>query len=140
MCLVGSTGFLITLKGYYQSAQLKNSFKVTRGLFPLGIFVWGDALTIGPYWILVALLSGILQDVHLFYALISLFWFVRAQGEVQYWIAEQFTSKHRNKPKDLWGHQFFEGEAIYFGYQTFWQVVMMLSGIATLAYVKLWLF
>lgn len=138
--VLGLTAILVTAKGYYQSTQKKNSFGETKWLFPLGIFVWGDAVTIGPFWIVVAVLSGFINNPHFTYSLISFFWFVRALGEVQYWIAEQFASKHRNKPKDLLGHQFFSGDAIWFGYQTFWQMVMIFSGIATAAFVKLWLF
>ena len=131
---------LVAIKGYYQSAIKKSSFGLTKELFVLGIFVWGDALTIAPFWALVGLIGYFSQEVYLFFTLISLFWTVRASGEVQYWIAEQFAEKHHNKPEDLLGHRLFSGTAVWFGYQTFWQCVMVFSGIATLYCAKTWLF
>ena len=131
---------LIAIKGYYQSAILKNSSALTKGLFTVGIFVWGDAITIAPFWILVGLIGYFTQDVYLFFTLVSLFWVVRAYGEVQYWIAEQFSAKKRNNPKNLWGNELFNNDYIYFGYQTFWQIIMVFSSAITLYFGKAWLF
>lgn len=130
---------LATYLGYLNSAQRKNSFGLTPYLTPLGIFVWGDAITIGPFWLGVVALAYITQNPHLLYLCISLFWLVRAHGEVQYWLNEQFTTKHRNTPKSLFLHTLFEEDAVWFGYQTFWQCVMVFAGVAALAFAKMWL-
>lgn len=140
LLLLGATAALTTVLGYIQSSKKQNSFGVTPWLYPFGIFVWGDAIVFGPFWVIVAFLGLLLQNVYFVYAIVAFFWFVRAHGEVMYWMHEQFATKHRNKPKDLLGHQLFSGDAVWFGYQTFWQCVMVFSGIASLVYLKLWLF
>ena len=114
---------LVGLWGWYQNRR--NPFGLARGLTPLGAFVWGDGLIIGIFWIMACGVMLILNRADLFGLVWLIFWWVRAMGEVGYWLNEQFISKHRNKPKDLWGHELLPGEAIYFGYQLFWQMVMV---------------
>lgn len=130
---------IATYFGLRNSAQKKNSFGLTPLLSPLGIFVWGDAITIGPFWLGVAALAYITQEPHLLYLCISLFWLVRAHGEVQYWLHEQFVSKHRNAPSSLLFNSLFQDQAVWFGYQTFWQCVMVFAGVASVAFAKMWL-
>jgi hypothetical protein len=100
-------------------------FRPTPILFPLGIFVWGDALIIGGFWLLTGTMMLVFGKTNWFPIVLFTFWWVRAMGEVVYWLNEQFATKHRNVPNKLWGHTLFPGEAIYFGYQLFWQMVMV---------------
>ena len=93
------TTLVISIKGFYQSAQEKNALGDTPALFWLGIFVWGDATVVGPFWTLAALSSLLLQDWVLFLLLVSTFWLVRSGGEILYWFLQQFSTIERNPPK-----------------------------------------
>lgn len=112
-----------------------NAFQETRYLGWIGIFVVGDALVIIPFWILLSLICLYLHSWHYFFLGVSLFWVVRAHGEVQYWIHEQFASTHRNDPKNLFGYGLVKSDAIWFLYQIFWQCVTVLALLTSLALV-----
>lgn len=132
--------FLITLLiyagvgtwiGLDNSWRKKNPIGISKWFQPLGAFVWADLIILGPFWIMVSLLLLWTKDINLATIIFLIFWLVRAYGEVQYWIAEQFGSNKRNKPQDLWGNHFFGGgESVYFGYQVFWQMVMIVCAVA----------
>ena len=49
---ISLAAFFISIKGLYQSAVEKNALGDTIPLFWLGIFVWGDATVVGPFWLL----------------------------------------------------------------------------------------
>lgn len=107
----------------------KEPFGLARVFPPLGIFVWGDALVVGSFWVVA---SGVLlwfgkSERLMLVGLV--FWWVRALGEMVYWLNEQFARTHRNKPEDLPGHEWLPGEAVYFGYQVFWQMVLVVCSL-----------
>lgn len=108
-----------------------DAFKETRYLGWMGIFVVGDALVIGPFWIVLSLIAIYLQSWHWFLLGVSLFWVVRGFGETMYWIQEQFATNHRNDPKNLFGYGLVKSDAIWFLYQIFWQCVTVLALMAT---------
>jgi hypothetical protein len=113
-----------------------NPFKSTPWLFPLGIFVWGDVPIIIGFWMLAMGMMWMGGKSNLFPLVVLVFWWVRALGEIIYWIHEQFAVKHRNDPDKLWGHQWMPGEAIYFGYQLFWQMVMVACMVGIILILK----
>lgn len=117
----------------------KNAFGLTRWGLPLGIFVWGDAAVLGPFWMLCAAGALILQDWALFWLVVSLFWVVRSLGEVMYWMAEQFSTKQRNPPETLLFHTVFHDDSIWFAHQVFWQCALVLSTVATIASAAIWI-
>lgn len=79
---------------YFAIRQSKagNFYTDTPLLTLLGIFVWGDALVIAPFWALTALVGlwatplQILRFILLFYA-------IRAAYEVIYWINHQVVHR-----------------------------------------------
>jgi len=126
-------------QAFFEIKIKKNPFGITKHLTLLGIFVWGDAIVLGPFWFGVSTLILFLQDWNLFLLIVSLFWVVRSLGEVIYWIAEQFADKHRNPPATLLFYPLLKTDAIWFMYQLFWQCVLVISLIASLYFARAWL-
>lgn len=133
-------GLLLAVVGWRYTYYRHQPFTVTPWFFPTGIFVWGDAVIIGIFWSLLGICAYLLGDWSFVGLGISLFWLVRAWGEVQYWLHEQFATKHRNPPHTLHFHRFFPDESIWFVYQVFWQCVMVAALLAACWFGKQWLF
>jgi hypothetical protein len=86
----------VTWLSYVRSKQGK-FYSDTPWLLPMGIFVWGDGLVIGPFW---AVSSGVLMwlswlDV-VRYCLV--FYSVRSAYEVVYWLNHQAVGKTYRPP------------------------------------------
>lgn len=133
-------GAALVVAGWRHTYYQRQPFTVTPWLFPAGIFVWGDAPIIGIFWSFLGICSFLLGDWAFVGLGVSFFWLVRAWGEVQYWLHEQFTTHHRNPPHTLHFHRFFPDESIWFVYQVFWQCVMIAALLAACWFVKQWLF
>lgn len=131
--------FFVFIKGFYKSTAKKNVFGLTHPLFFLGMFVWGDAIILGLFWSLTALVCLLLQDWILFLLTTSVFWIVRSLGEILYWINQQFSQINRNLPKTLVGYRWFKNDAIWFIYQLVWQCVLVISIITTICLANLWI-
>lgn len=141
----GVFNFLIFLWGLYQCRIKANSYGVTWPLFPIGIFVWGDAVIFGLFWTGASLISLILNDWILFLLIVSVFWLVRSVGETIYWFNQQFTTVNRYPPEQLMGHQIFRGklleehDAIWFVNQIGMQCITVITIITTIYLTHLWL-
>ncbi len=59
-------------------------------LSPLGIYVWGDGLVLGPFWVLSGML-WLATQLPLLWVVryILLFWLLRSAYEVVYWLNHQ---------------------------------------------------
>lgn len=88
----GGLSLVFSIKGLYESAKKGNAYGVTRTLFWLGIFVWGDAVIFGFFWFLASLISYLLNDWLLFLLIISVFWVVRSLGEAIFGLTSNFRS------------------------------------------------
>jgi hypothetical protein len=55
---------------------------------------------------------------------------VRSAGEVVYWLLQQFAVTKRDAPETLFCHSIFPGESIWFAYQVFWQLVLVVSVVS----------
>jgi hypothetical protein len=66
-------------------------------LLPLGIFVWGDALILGPFWMLSAVIFYWLTPVMIVRYFLTFFLF-RSTYEVVYWINHQVAQKNYDPP------------------------------------------
>ncbi|MBP6989377.1 hypothetical protein KBB48_01215 [Candidatus Shapirobacteria bacterium] len=132
MLVFGLISLLVAIKGGYEIGRKNNPFGEPFVLFWLGIFVWGDALVLGSFWVLVSLICFLLRDWILFWLIISVFWVVRSLGEILYWINQQFSPIIRNPPKNLLGFRFFKNDSIWFIYQIFWQCVLVVSIVTTI--------
>lgn len=126
-------------KGLYESNQKNNAFGLTRPLFFLGMFVWGDAVIFGLFWSVAALIALVFQDWILFLLIASVFWMVRSFGEVLYWINQQFSPIKRNPSNTLLGYRWFKNDSIWFVYQLVWQCVLVISIITSIYLVNEWL-
>jgi hypothetical protein len=115
-------------------------YGVTKFLFLIGIFVWGDAVILAPFWIIVSLLSISVSSWYLFLLFVSVYWTVRSLGETIYWLNHQFTVKDNSDfYKSLIGYSFFKSNAILFVYQIFLQCITVISIVATIYFANLWL-
>ena len=129
----------VFLKGFYEVKYKKNPFGLTRSLFFLGIFVWGDAVIFGAFWMIVSIVIFLLKNWYLFFLIISVFWTIRSFGEIIYWLNQQFSSINRNLPETLIGKNIFPKDSIWFVYQIFWQCVAVISIIFSIYFSYQWL-
>ncbi|MDA1079676.1 MAG: hypothetical protein O2840_03250 [bacterium] len=90
-----SLAFVLALKRVRDGSFYGDTF----WLLPLGVYVWGDALILLPFWIIVAvvfLLSGVsglgLIRLYLIFAA------VRSAYEVVYWLLHQATKDQYRAP------------------------------------------
>jgi hypothetical protein len=127
--LYGLIAVCSAVQGFRQSYLNKNPYGLTRWLLPYGSFVWGDAAVLGAFWAAASAVSLVFHSSQLFLVIQAIFWMVRSAGEVMYWFLQQFSTVKRDKPKTLFGHQFFPGEAIWFVYQLIWQMVFVVASV-----------
>jgi hypothetical protein len=130
--------FYVFSKSFHEIKN-KNVLGLAKPYGLIGIFVWGDAIIISPFWIIAVSIVQLTQDWSLFLFILSVFWIVRSTGEVIYWLNEQFASKNRNPPPKLVLYSFFGNDSVWFIYQLFWQCILVLSIIAAVYTGNLWL-
>ncbi|NCN82875.1 MAG: hypothetical protein GW947_02805 [Candidatus Pacebacteria bacterium] len=93
--LILSLLFLMAIKRVRDGSFYGDTF----WLLPLGVYVWGDALILLPFWILVSavcLLSGVSGLV--LTRLYLIFIAVRSAYEVVYWLLHQATKDTYRPP------------------------------------------
>jgi len=137
--LFGVVNLAVCIKGFYESSRRKNSYGLTYALFPLGMFVWGDAVIFGLFWAGVSAAALVLEDWILFWMVFSLFWVVRSVGETIYWFNQQFSGVTRWKAEDLPGYRFFHNDSIWFVYQIMCQAITVVSLVGAIYFSALWL-
>lgn len=124
---------------YIQCRQKRNAYGLTPQFYAYGAFVYGDMLVFGMFWSLVGIVTLFMQDWLLFLLVQSLFWVVRSVGETIYWFNEQFSTKTRNHPASLPGFHIFNDDSIWYVYQIIAQLITVISLIATIILIPLWL-
>lgn len=137
--IFGLLSLIFFIKSLREIRNKKNAYGLTPYLFFLGSFVWGDMIILGPFWILVSIVSTILNNFNLFLLFTSIFWTIRSLGEVIYWLNEQFAEKKHNPPHTLSFYFIIKSDAIWFIYQVFWQCVFVFSLILSIYLCKIWL-
>ncbi len=126
--------------GYLQSAKHKNAFGLTPWLYPWGVFVWGDALVISPFFILVSLLSLIVNDLNLFMLFFSAYWLIRSIGESIYWFNQQFSTIVRVKLTEIpFYGKLVHDDSAWFVMQIFMQCIAVFALIGTIYFAAAWL-
>lgn len=132
---------LVFFKGFYESKYKKNAYGLTRPLFFLGIFAWGDGVIFGLFWTITSVVTLILKDWYLFLLTVSVFWVVRSVGETIYWFNQQFSVKTYdwNKPENLPWHSVFHNDSVWFIHQIVWQCTTVVSVIFSIYIASLWL-
>jgi len=126
------------LVGFHESRVKKNAYGWMPWYYPLGVFVWGDGVVFGPYWISVVVVCYLLQDWLLFVFHFFVFWVVRSIGETFFWINHQFSTINKYPPHTLPGFMLFHNDSIWFIYQTIAQCVTVVSFILSLYFGYLW--
>lgn len=116
-----------------------NSYKLSKLLFPLGIYVWGDALVISIFWALVSLLSVVVGNLYLFLTFVSLFWVVRSFGETIYWLNQQFSSTKREPPEKVELYSLVKNDSVWFIQQIKNQCITVIALVASIYFTSLWL-
>lgn len=104
-----------------------------------GSFVWADHVVFGFFWSIVSLITFLLNDLFLFLLIFSLFWLVRATGEVVYWFLQQFHPRPGNEPHLFWINKYIPGQAVWFVHQIFWQCVSVIALVLSIYFTYLWL-
>lgn len=74
-----------------------NFFGDTVGLWWLGIYVWGDALVLAPFWLISCIAFMSLSGLGIFRWL-CLFFLIRAAYEVVYWLNHQAVESQYRPP------------------------------------------
>lgn len=106
---------------------------------PFGSFVWADHVLFGPFWIIISLVTFLLQDVLLFSLIFAVFWVIRSGGETLYWFFQQFHPRIGNEPEKFWINKHVPGEAVWFMHQIFWQCITVIAVILSLYLSYLWI-
>lgn len=93
LLLIAAVVFFLSLE-----KSKKNGFYAdTPWLIPLGIFVWGDGLILGPLWMVSALVFYWLSPLNILRYFL-LFFAIRSSYEVIYWINHQVAKKDYRPP------------------------------------------
>ncbi len=135
--LYSLSGFFV---GFRNTHSKKNPYGLSRLFYPIGAFVWADAVIFGLFFSLACVISLFLQNFTLFILTYSLFWTVRSLGEQFYWFLEQFSTTHRNPEHTLWVSKFFPRNSSWIAMQVFWQCISVVSIISTVLAFKRLLF
>jgi hypothetical protein len=90
------TAGIVTWQSWRQASRNK-FYTDTWWLFPFGIFVWGDGLILGPFWVGSALVFTVTPLLWVGRYLL-LFYAFRAAYEVVYWINHQVAHRDYNPP------------------------------------------
>ena len=129
----------LSAKGYYECRYKKNAYGETRFLYPLSMFVWGDAFIFGVFFALSSLVCILLQDQILFLLILSLFYLVRSVGETIYWFNQQFSTIIRMKPEKYPTHKIFHNDSVWFIMQIVNQCVTVVTIITSVYLFHIWL-
>lgn len=139
LLLFASVNIGLSLWGFYQCHKKKNAYGYTPFLYPLGMYVWGDAAIFGIFWAGAALISLLLSDWILFLLIVSLFWLVRSVGETIYWFNQQFSTITRMKPERHLTHKIFHNDSVWFIFQIMNQCLTVITIITSVYLFHIWL-
>lgn len=137
LILFGVGGAVSFFQGLRQTRHRNNPHGLTPWYWIYGIFVWGDAIPLGIFWTMVSTLCLLLQNTHVFLITTAVFWMVRSWGEGVYWFLQQFATNKKDPPHTLLGRSIFPGESIWFAYQVFWQIILVISTVSLLYLLRL---
>lgn len=97
----------LSVKKYYR--------KTINWIFPIGAYVWDDALPISVFWTISSILLFFLNDLKSTLILVLIFFLFRFLGEMFYWLLQQFHSDNF-RPNDF-GLKNLPNQNIYIIYQ-----------------------
>jgi hypothetical protein len=91
IALVAITAVLLTVLAYKKSKK-GQFYTDTPYLFPFGIYIWGDGLVLGPFWLVCSLLFLLLSPINAV-RFVLLFLIIRASYETIYWLVHQSSNR-----------------------------------------------
>lgn len=130
--------FLLFLKAYKECAN-KNSYKITKPLYILGMYVWGDVLVFSIFWALVSLFTILIGNLYLFLTFTSIFWVVRSFGESIYWFNQQFSKVKREPPEKVMFYSLVKNDSVWFIMQIMNQCITVVALVASIYFAFMWL-
>src|SRR3989344_4204054 len=135
--IYGVLGLVGSFRSYRECKKKGNAYGLTPQYYIYGAFVYGDMVVFGIFWLLVGMVTFVLQDWLLFLLTQSLFWLVRSVGETIYWFNEQFSTKNRNHPASLPGFHIFKDDSIWYVYQIVAQLITVITLITSVILIPL---
>ena len=130
---------LCFILGFYNSRK-KNYLGVCHLFYPLGAYVWADAVIFGLFWAMITVVVYYLKNWYLFLTFYFVFQTIRTFGESIYWFNQQFSTVNRNPGERQWPHFFFRDEyTTWFVYQIMWQCVCAVCTIFAIYFSYMWL-
>lgn len=138
--LYGILALIAFITSYYACSIKKKSYENTPlwGLFFTG-FVQADNVIFGFFWVIVSVITLILQDWILFLLTLSVFWLVRSIGETFYWFLQQFHPRTGNEPEKFWSYRIVKNDAVWFMNQIYWQCLTVITTISSLYLGYVWI-
>lgn len=120
--------------------KIKNNKTFERsGIFNINsAFFWEDEVIFGLFWTLTSAVILYLQDWILFLLILSVFWFIRALGEISYWLNQQFSTIIRNPIEKMWLYKFFKNDSVWFIMQIYWQCIAVITIILSIFLTGRW--
>lgn len=113
--------------GIYNAHYKKNAFGITNWFLPLGVFVWGDAVVFGAFWLLASFVFFKVNSLWFTLFLISCFWLIRSLGEMVYWLNQQFSKIIRDPAEKHFLYPLVKNESVWFLHQIIWQCVAVVA-------------
>ena len=131
---------LCFILGFYNSRK-KNYLGVCHLFYPLGAYVWADAVIFGLFWAMITVVVYYLKNWYLFLTFYFVFQTIRTFGESIYWFNQQFSTIVRYSFKDnRWLMRIFNDDyTVWFVIQIIMQCVAVISLLFSIYFIKLWL-
>jgi len=129
---------VLFITSYFQCRN-KNAYGLTKYLFFLGMFVWGDVFIFSIFWTFVALLCIMTGNIYLFFTFVSLFWVVRSVGETVYWLNQQFSQVKREPPEKVELYSLVKNDAVWFMQQIKNQCISVIALVSSIYFITLWI-
>ena len=126
-----------TVIGFYKSKN-NQTHSLAHPFYPLGIFVFADALIIGPFWVITAFFFLVYPSLVLLGLVFSVFWAVRSFGETIYWLNQQFSPIKREPPQKFLLYKLVKNDSVWFLHQLIAQVTLVVSLISSVIFLNLY--
>ncbi|PIY79998.1 MAG: hypothetical protein COY80_05210 [Candidatus Pacebacteria bacterium CG_4_10_14_0_8_um_filter_42_14] len=126
LLLLASISAVIFWLGFRYSKN-EAFYSDTLFLTPLGIYVWGDALILAPFWFFISIVFLTSElDLSLLLRFYILFLALRSAYEVIYWLLHQST-KSEYQPPIFRSVKWLKAQDIAILYQLFHTCIIVLS-------------
>lgn len=135
--IVALTNIAVYLKALDKVKKQKQFYQNVSPIlvYLFGIFVWGDALVLAPFFIFTSIGLFFINNVYLSIGVFATYHFLRQFAEVIYWFLQQFSMKPEYRPPDQ-GWKYLKTDELHIIYQllnfykaVLWLVVLIVAFI-----------